>query len=166
MTSRGEIVDVTIPDASKQKIRQAPASMLLREVLTRDGLLEILGQSAFAFPESADSKQWSQTTEVSSAIGEMARETTIEYKGKTQRNSTAAHTFVVTATAKTLEPSAKKDAPKMDDFSGSGNAWFSPDAPLVYESEFGNRMNVTRQYRDQIIVSSVSTKTKMQVVKK
>ena len=165
MSSRGEILEVDISEASKATIRQAPASMKLRELLTESGLKEILGQSAIIFPEEANNKDWSVNMQTNNALGKVAKETTIKYEGKTDRNGASVHTFAVTSSAKIVEASTAEDAPTMDDYSGWGTAWFANDAKPVFESNFENRMNLSRNYRDQKIISTVSTTTKMQVVK-
>lgn len=165
MTTRGEIVQVTIPDASKETIRAAPASMFLRQVLTSDGLRDIIGQSAFTFPRDASQKQWTIRSTTANALGKLDKITEISYQGKSDRNGVDAHTFALTSNIQTIDAADGDDAPSIDEYSGSGRAWFSPDSSPVYQSEFENRMNVTRRYRDQKIVSVVSTTNQMRVVK-
>lgn len=166
MSTRGEVLTVKIPESSMARIRQAPASMTLRKLLTEDGLKDVLGQSAIIFPENNADNEWSVGSEAKNAMGKVARETSISYEGKTDRNEARVHTFAMKSSAEIAEPATTEDPPTMDDYSGWGSAWFANDANPVFESNFENRMNVSRKYRDQEIISTVSTTTKMRVVKK
>ena len=165
MTTRGEIVEVTIPESSKSTVRSAPASMLLRQILTTDGLKKLIGQACITFPENESQKQWKTNSENTNALGKLRKETVVNYEGKSKRNGANAHTFALNSIAKTIDAATTSDAPTMDDYSGWGKVWYSPDTKQVYESEFENRMNLTRQYRDQKIISAVSTTNKMRVIK-
>jgi hypothetical protein len=166
MNDRGAILDVSIPEDSLAVIRHAPASMKLRELLTADGLKSILGQSAIVFPEKDNASQSPSTMEVVNAIGKVAMESRIKYQGREKRNGTESHAFKIESTARVIEAAAADDAPRMDSYTGTGKAWFWPDEVLVYESQFENRIKMSRQYRDQRIGSTVTTEIKMQVVKK
>ena len=166
MSTLGDILDVSVPESSKAALRQAPASMRLREVLTADGLKELLGQMAIVFPENLESRQWSIRRESQNPMGVFEKQTVVQYQGKSSRHQAQAHTFDLNSSIKMLKPSVDSDAPEMQNYSGTGNAWFAPDSELIYESQFESRMNVARQYRDQKIISNVSTSTQMKVVKK
>ena len=166
MTTRGEILEVSIPETSKEKVRLAPASMLLRQLLTQEGLKEMLGQSSIVFPETSEDNEWQMNVQLNNAMGKITKETAIKYEGEVKRDDRLVHGFVMTAQAKLIETAESADAPVLDSYSGSGRAWFSTDSDTVYGSEFENRINVTRRYRDQKIVSSVSTTNEMRVVRK
>ena len=71
MNPRGEILDVEIPEQSMQAIREAPASMQIRQVLTKEGLSDLFGQSAIVFPEKSLSAgdTWIDQTEIKNEVG-------------------------------------------------------------------------------------------------
>lgn len=166
MTTRGEITDVVIPRASMGAIRKAPASMILRQVLTENGMKELLGQSAIVFPELGIKlgDDWQSTEDYSSPFGTIKKTNRYLYDGTKKRGTQSFDEFAVKT--KITASGDNETQANIEDFSGSGRIWFAVDGDTIMESQFDNKMKTSRQYRDKIITSAVSTNINTKVQKK
>ena len=73
MSSRGEILEVTIPDASQKIIDQLPNALRIKALFDKRGLKEILGYSTTVFPESGTDQQWSYDDTIDTEHGKFKR---------------------------------------------------------------------------------------------
>lgn len=165
MTSRGEISEISVPPESMEALRNAPASMRLRQVLTREGLEDLIGQSAIVFPEQAikAGDEWTTSQDITNALGKIRKTHRYVYNGEQDRNDAEAAGFSVSTVVEKLEP-GENDA-TIDGFSGSGKIWFAPEENEILESSVENKMTTRRTYREKIIQTSVSSSISMRVSK-
>ena len=161
MSNRGEIKNVDIPKASLEAIRQAPSSMQIRQVITADGLRELIGQSAIVFPESSVAKgeSWDSQTKVTNALGDFNKTNKFTFDGPQSIDAGEYQQFTVTTTV----DEKMKEGAALKNFGGNGKIWFSADAPMILRSQTTNQMTSERRYRERIIESTVTTEIKMKV---
>ena len=165
INARGEIVDVKIPDASMEVIRQAPASMQIRNVLTKEGLKELFGQSAIAFPENAvaSGDSWTAESELKNELGDLQRTSEFTYVGSQEEAENKFDKIKVITEAKLTNT---KSETILDNFSGTGDILFAADSTRVLESRWKNSLTTSRNYRDKIIRSTVETTATLTVNRK
>lgn len=156
VSPRGEITEVEIPKPSMEVIREAPASMQIRNIMTKEGLIELFGQSAIAFPEKAISAgdTWNTDSELKTNLGDFTKTVEFTYSGSKNLDGTEYDEVNVATTAKLNNAATKTE---LDDFSGSGKLLFSADADKVVDSQWQNSLTTSRTYRDKIIQSTVQT---------
>lgn len=163
--ARGEILEVEIPDASMEAIRQAPASMQIRNVLTKEGLKELFGQSAIAFPENAvaNGEAWTAETEYKSDLGKLQKTSEFTYTGTEEKDGIEFNKINVVTKAQLTHPESKTS---LDNFSGTGEILFSANANRMLDSRWKNSLTTSRNYRDKIIRSTVETNATLTVSRK
>ncbi len=166
MSTRGEVVDVTVPQESMEALRNAPASMRLREVLSVEGLKELIGQTAIVFPEQAiqQGDTWKTTAQIRNAFGMVERSNFYSFDGERERDEIAGLEFSLKSAIEVADPSVENAV--IDEYSGSGSFWFAPQARTMLESRFENAMQTSRTYRDRTILTSVTTDVTMKVTEK
>ena len=166
MSPHGEIMDVTVPQESMDALRNAPASMQLREVLSVAGLKELIGQAAIVFPDEAikPGDTWKSMAQIKNAFGTVERHNTYTFGGAQERDGISGMEFSVKSEIEVAEPDDENAL--IDKYTGNGSFWFAPDAKTILESRFENSMQTRRTYRDRTILTSVSTEVSMEVTRK
>lgn len=166
MNDRGEISDVSIPKDSKEAIRQAPSSMQIRQIVSEDGIKEMIGQGAIVFPSESISSgdDWSEQKTVQNGLGEITTTTKFTYNGPQEIDGGKVEQFsasiLMTSDAKKL-----KEGVKISGFDGKGKIMFAAEAKNVLATEFSNQLTTKRNYRETIIESTVTTETKTKVTR-
>ncbi len=167
MSDRGEVVSVDVPEASMEALRGAPASMQLRQVLTKEGLTEMFGQSAIVFPEQAISvgDDWKSESEVSNSLGTFTRIHTYSYDSSQQKDQkTMQHISIKT---ELKQKAANQQGSELVAFSGGGQLWMDNEAGYVTESSLANELKtINKTYPSSIIYTTITSRVSMKVVKK
>ena len=164
MTNRGEIKNVEIPKDSMEKIRSAPASMQLRQVVSEDGLKELIGQSAIVFPENAlkPGDKWDTTDTVKNDFASITKNNQYTYNGASESDGAPSDSISVSTKIKAADVS---DDNSIENFVGTGKIEFANESDLLLSSQIRNEMTTLRKYRDQKIKSTVTTDVSMRVTK-
>ncbi len=167
MSDRGEVIRVDVPESSMEALRGAPASMQLRQVLTKEGLTEMFGQSAIIFPEQAISvgDDWKSESEVSNSLGTFTRIHTYSYDGSQQKDQkTMQHVSIKT---ELKQKATSQQGSELVEFTGSGQLWMDNEAGYVRESSLANELKtINKTYPSSIINTTITSRVSMKVVKK
>lgn len=165
ISPRGEIVNVTVPQESMDALRNAPASMRLREVLSVAGLQELIGQAALVFPDQAikPGDTWKSTAQIKNAFGTVERLNIYTFDGAQEREGISGLEFSMKSEIDVAAPDDENAL--IDKYAGNGSFWFAPTAKTMLESRFENSMQTRRTRRDRTILTSISTAVTMKVAR-
>ncbi len=161
MNRRGKILDIEVSDDAMKAVRSAPASMQIRQALTKEGMTNLFGQTAVTFPEEplAKGDSWKSSATVQTALGTVAREDTFTLSQ--WQDDMATVSVATTASFDRVKPDVV-----VSGFQSSGVIRFSPNGQNVANSELSNRLTSSRKYRDKTIRSTVNTKIELKVERK
>ena len=164
MTDRGEIKEVEIPKESMEAIRSAPASMQLRQVISEQGLKELIGQSAIVFPQNRvkPGDQWESRNSVKNEFATITKKNQLKYDGSKEIDGSTFESVTLTTGITTSDIS---EGNSIESFVGSGTILFSNENDTLLDSKIKNEMTTIRKYRDQKIKSTVNTDVSMKVTK-
>lgn len=161
LSSRGEIMNVTIPIETMDAIREAPGSMDLRQLLTKEGISETLSGSLTVLPEEAieSGGQWRAARTSQITGGDLDQKQTYTYAGVEDVEGTPFHKIDVETELNFRQPEdAVKQSQRITEQTHSGQIWFDEETKMFAGSEFSSELTTETPYRDALI-ETVSTAT-------
>ncbi len=166
MNSAGEILEVTLTDATKKTIREASGSMRLRDLLTPDGLREMFGQSLVILNQDTytNGETWNRERSAETSMGTFTLNDGFTYEGSGEAEESALGKFSVDTQTNFSEP-AEDNASEFLTSSGKGELQFDFKNGHFVSSEFENSFSFTRKYRDSAINTETTSSTTMTMVK-
>ncbi|MEM9411318.1 MAG: DUF6263 family protein [Planctomycetota bacterium] len=161
----GELMDVSIPKASMEQLRQAPSSMQIRQILTEAGLRQMISQSTIVFPENRlqPNDQWSDRLIVS-AEPPVNRIQTYTFQGREGQGG--AMVFGITSKLENNNNNTNINSSKITEFTGTGEIKFDNNSETILDSQIDNSLTSRREYRDKTIRSKIDTQLKMTIKSK
>ena len=161
MSERGMIESVDIPESSMESLRQAPESMQLRELFSKQGLSEMFGQAALQAPEKplAKGEQWESQREISSELGTFDRVQKFTFEGPTAGSPTQ----VISLKTEMQEKASSESGAKLEQFKGSGTFEYNAEEGIFTESQVDNEMVTSKLYSDMLIKTNVTSRIKLRL---
>ena len=161
MTERGAIESVDIPEASMESLRQAPESMRLRELFSKQGLSEMFGQAALQSPDKpvTEGEKWESHREVTSELGTFDRIQEFTLEGSSSNSDVK----VITLKTEMQEKSPSETGAKLDQFKGTGKFEYNSQEGIFTDSQVDNEMVTTKPYSDMIIKTNVISRVKLRI---
>jgi hypothetical protein len=165
MTTRGQIQSMTASREAEDALREASARVQLGRLLTPPRLNQLLSQSAVVFPETKIEvgDQWESSQEIENGFGKTRKTRRYRYLGQQQREGTDVDAFSI-ATELENKPSGDNHA-EVVEFDEQGTIWFAPGRDRMLESRIENRIQTRRNYRENVIATSVSSVVDILMVK-
>jgi len=166
MTPRGEIVEVDIPQETAAAIKKATATSKLRQLLSVEGMTQLLQQSLAKLPDKAiePDHQWTVETTTPSPLGLLKQTHKYTYRGAVQRKGASLDKIDV-VTDLTLEPSKEAAAKKLSvkSHQQSGSLFFDADAGRFVATDIQQTLVSETPFRDLRILVSVETTSKTEL---
>lgn len=157
MTGRGKIESVTIPPDMMKSLREVNGSMQLRQLLSPEGLQQLLTSSLAVFPEQAVAKgdTWEVDRQTSLPQGSLKQKLTYALVGQEsyQPAEDIAATEAVRIDVKTeLEFEQPEDnirrPQKITSQDFNGSIWIDPQTNMFAGSKFTSRLETETPFRD------------------
>ena len=158
----GEITEVEIPEALKKKIREAPQSMQVRQLLGEEQIKQMYGSAVMVFPEEGSNETWTQDREFTSPLGKMAQRHTFKKSGEVAGDDGSLTKIDIEANLEVVEPVEKSDT-KVTGQMGTGVALFDAEAGYLRSLEFNHQLKTTKEYRELKINSDMKSELKMEI---
>lgn len=166
LTPRGEIVKVDIPQGTVAAIKKATAASSLRQLLSVEGLTQLLQQSLAKLPDEAiePDHQWTVETTTASPLGLLKQTHKYTYRGTVQRMGAPVDKIEV-VTDLLLEPSKEAAAKRLSvkSHQQSGSLFFDSDAGRFVATEIQQTLVSETPFRDLRILVSVETTSKTEI---
>lgn len=166
MSPRGEIIKVDIPKETIAAIKKASTTSKLRQLLSVEGITQLLQQSLAKLPEEAidPDHKWSMKTTIASPLGQLNQTHNYVFSGMEQRgDKQVARIEVVTDLS--LEPSEETAAKKLSikSHKQSGSMFFDLEAGRFVATDIRQSMVSETPFRDLKIVVSVDTTSETRI---
>lgn len=166
MTPRGKITEVEIPKETVAAIKKATTTSKLRQLLSVEGLTQLLRQSLATLPEAAiePGEQWERQTTTPSPLGRLHQTHKYTYRGTVDREGKPIEKIDV-ATNLSLEPSKDITAKKLTvkKHEQTGTLYFDDEAGRFVATETHQSIDSERPFRDLRIVVSVDTISRTEI---
>ena len=163
INGRGVIESVEIPEATMETLRQAPASMQLRQLFTEQGLKEMFGQAALEMPADpmAAGETWETTAQISSELGtfDQVQMFTLEEGGEESALR------IITLKTELRETKSSPSGARLESFTGTGRFTYDSSKGLFTESRIDNQMVTTKPYRNMVIKTDVTSMIELTVAR-
>lgn len=166
LNARGEILDVTLSDEAAQAIEQSTASDNLKQLLTPDGLRQMLRQSSVVLPEKsiAAGATWNEQVESASPLGTLKLRHEYRYAGSEERDGRLLEKITVETKFELIKPSA---APRskltIKSQSQTGTLYFDAAAGRFVDAETKQQLATETPYRDLLIQATVDSTLRMDI---
>ncbi len=160
LDARGKIVDVELPDETLAALKAAPAGNRLRDLFTKEGLAEMLGQSFVVLPEAAVEKgfSWTEPSENNSPLGQLKQQHKFTYEGSEDRDGRSLEKIAVASTIELAEP--KEDAVAklaLKEQVQTGVLYFNAEAGRFVDGRISQSLATEKRLRDIVIRAKVKT---------
>lgn len=164
MNSRGAIESVEIPKETMEALRQAPASMQLRQLFTEKGLKEMFGQAAIEMPTTpvTAGETWETTNQISSELGTFDQVQRFTLTGSENDSDSQ----VITLKTELRETKPSPSGAQLESFTGSGQFTYDPTKGVFTASRIDNQMVTTKPYRNMLIKTNVISMIELTVERK
>ncbi|MCH2180693.1 MAG: DUF6263 family protein [Mariniblastus sp.] len=161
MTNRGMIESVDIPEASMESLRQAPESMRLRELFSKEGLSEMFGQAALQTPDKpvSQGEQWESRREITSEMGTFERVQAFTFQGQSANSELQ----VIKLKTEMQEKAPSETGAKLEEFKGTGTFEYNPEEGIFTDSQVDNQMVTSKPYSDMMIETSVTSRIRLRI---
>lgn len=172
MSPRGEIKEVTVPEAMTELLDKMPDTQSLRALFSKTGLKDILGASAIVLPEGLkEGQSWTEKSISKTALGTFNRNRTYTFVGKKTVDGAEIAEFSVAVTLEPTDVTETKTASdilnsKLIEFTGSGKLLMDVEEGFFKTSKVENRAHSEKPYREKKIDTVVSNQIEMTVTKK
>lgn len=160
MSERGEIVEVTIPEATEAALAAIPASSRVKSLLAKPVLSDTLRQATIVLPEAAIpvGHQWTTDSETATGIGKLRLKNVYTYRGPLPDGDEAAEQIAIETTA-ALEPGVGSRV-RLKEHSQSGMVLFDSQLGRLVSGEMRQRMTTEQRYRELTILVTTETTTR------
>jgi hypothetical protein len=168
----GRLLEIALSDETKDALRQAPQSMQVRQLLTEEGLQELLASAAPVLPEDsvAVGDSWSIERDVINPAGRFLRKQTLTWASNEQKeNREQARIDVVSS----LEPSAPNKGPDpgnaesarltIREQKSGGSLWFDADRGMFTSGSIHSELVTAAPYREKQIVTRVQSQVEIRI---
>jgi hypothetical protein len=161
MNDRGEIVDVKLSDEAA-KLLETPAAARWKETISKEGLTDLLRQSAAVLPEKPVAKgaSWTVPTSSKSPLGPLKLSHKYTYQGAEERGGKMLAKIAVQTT---LELEASKGKPQLKEQKHSGLLYFDAEAGRFVETEVNQELATEAPYRDTVVKAKAVSTLRMKV---
>ena len=165
MSDRGEIVDVLLSDAAAKALSSVPSKSKLKSVFTKEGLSELLRQSAVVLPAAGvnDGDDWDATTTAKTPIGNLAQTHTYTYQGPTEKDDKTLDKITVKSTLDLKAPASSDSKIAIKAHEQTGELFFDSAAGRFAETNVTQTIVSELPYRDMIIRSTVESSLRMKI---
>ena len=179
VSARGELMHLELPDSAKAKLRDAPQSMQIRQLVTENGIKELLGSSRMVLPDEPINKGhvWTIAEDFSNSIGTFERQQILTFAGIFPRKSEDLAKITVETKLIPKTPNdetgtnAKKDtdsagqlpAVEVRSQAGTGTIWFDNDQGFLKAAEIDIQLVTQTPYRDMKINIQMTSRIKLEV---
>ncbi len=160
MSERGEIVEVTPTDETKSLLADVPALPNWRQLLTSDGIGQMLRQSFAVLPESpvAGGDTWTANYDIDSPVGKIHVANTYSYQGTQPEDGNSLETITVVTQTKVEaeeEPLLKAARPTFRQYTGV--FYFNSAAGRLVQSRLTQDMSSEVPYQDTMIQAKANS---------
>lgn len=175
----GEIVDVAIDEVSTEKIRQAPSSTVVRDMLTKAGLERWFRQATFVLPETAiaPGHAWQTSKSLEGVLGGRTLGQRFVWRGPETKDNRPVERFVLESElgpAPELSAAEKADRlagdpqipPEVKSFAEKGTFDFDPQLGIFVDGSTETQMATLGKFRELEVDTQFSKTTRMQVSRK
>ena len=161
MNSRGEIVDVKLSDEAA-KLLESPAAARWKDTFSKEGLTDLLRQSAAVLPEKpiAAGDTWTVPTTSKSPLGPLKLSHKYTYQGAEERGGKMLEKIAVETTFTLDEPKGK---PQLKEQKHSGLLFFDAEAGRFVETEINQELATESPYRDTVVKAKAVSTLRMKV---
>jgi len=161
MNSRGEITDVKLSEAAA-KLLDSPAAARFKETFSKEGLSDLLRQSATVLPEKpVDSgATWSVPATSKSPLGPIKLLHKYTYLGTEERGGRQLEKISAHTTLELEEPKGK---PQLKEQKHSGVLYFDAQAGRFVETEISQELTTEAPYRDTVVRAKATSTLQMKV---
>jgi hypothetical protein len=166
MNDRGEIVDTSFSKEAEKILEAESKDGQIRKLFSKEGLTQMLRQSAAVLPEQPVSPDdtWTVKTASKSPIGDLDQVHNFTYEGEEQKNG---HTLqkIVVETSLALAKSKGNSEPsmKLEDQTQTGTLYFDAEAGNFVASTIDQKFTSQTPYREMIIRSTVDSTLTMTI---
>lgn len=166
MNNLGEILSVEIPEKMMQELREAPGSMLLRQMLTQEGLSETLSTSSAILPDRpvSNGETWERTRTLKTPLGALAQTMTYTFEGMTDKGGRAlAAIRVESSLALKRTGGTGENQPELGQQEMNGTLFFDIEQGRFAESEIDQTLVTKTPYREMTITTEGKSSVKMTI---
>jgi hypothetical protein len=162
MTTRGKITNVTIPEKTLEALRDAPASMRIRQIFTEEGYKEIFGQATLEFPEQEVSvdQSWTASDAIEFSNGKIDVSHTYTIEKITEE---AAQIRVRSELAMTSTDDPQKLKMEITEQSASGVIQVDRKKGVVESTNMTTHLVTTSKYQEETITSTIDSNIKLSI---
>ncbi|MFK7766906.1 MAG: DUF6263 family protein [Mariniblastus sp.] len=172
MSARGEIKEVTLPQATADAIVKLPDAMKLKNLFSEKGLKDILGTSAIVLPEGnlKSGESWKEESSLVTPFGQFNRVRKYTFNGMKTVDGHELAEFTLDATMEKIEETGAAQTPesigKLLKSAGSGILRLDVEGGYFTSSKINNEVQTERPYREKMITSVLTNEIQMRVEKK
>jgi len=193
MDTRGAIQQVTIPDETTDALRDFSGAMRVRQLMTEDGIREILGETAIQLPESPVTvgQSWTSERTFEIALGKIKQKTTYVIRGpdedspdedrpdedspdedrpdedRPDEDSPDGEQRIELTGEATVSDFVDDGRPRLEiqDQQTSGTLLFDTQAGLMRSGQLTSEMKTLTPYRDMNILGEMRTELTLRIEK-
>lgn len=161
MNSRGEIVDVKLSEEAA-RLLESPAAARWKKTFSKDGLAEVLRQSAAVLPEKPveAGSTWTVPTTSKSPLGPIKMSHKYTYQGTEQRGGKSLEKLSVETK---LELEEAKGKPQLKEQTHKGVLYFDAEAGRFVETDLKQELVTESPYRDTVVRAKATSTLQMKV---
>ena len=163
MNTRGEVVDVAVPEALTELVQVAPASKKMGDLSSGQAFEHLLRQNAIVFPESdqlAPAESWTEQAEVNlPALGRMTAAKTYQFVRDEKREAMTAAVIdlkiELSLDRSSADPEKALATVKLTDQNSAGTIVFNRTAGRLESSQLKQQMEATISAGDQTAIQRI-----------
>lgn len=166
MSNRGEILAVTLSDETLAVFAEAPVNSQLKSLFTKDGLSEMLRQSAAVLPEQPvdEGATWESQSRTQAPVGTLKQTNHYTHAGTEQREGKTLDKITVRTMLELVEPKEQPAAKlALKQQQQTATLYFDADAGRFVESEIKQSLTSETPYRDNVIRTTVESTMRMTI---
>lgn len=160
MDQRGTVVSTELAGETAEKLKNADPA--IKQLLSAEGIRQMLGQAAAPLPEQSVSEgdKWQREQKVQTPLGLIHQVTTYTAAGKTDVAGKAVEKIDIAATFK-VEKAHPKSVVKEQGL--SGQMLFDNEAGRLVQTQLTQTLKTEKPYRDKLVRVSAKTVTTLTV---
>ena len=166
MTDRGEIVEVALSDKAQSAISDAAKDARFKDLFSKEGLTQMLRQSAIVLPEKAvaEGDSWTTKTSANSPVGVLDQTHEFTYGSTEERDGRSLEKMTV-QTSLDIRKAKSSSEPKLklSDQSQTGDFYFDSESGNFVESTIKQKLTSETPYRDLLIHATVDSSMSMTI---
>jgi hypothetical protein len=158
LSPRGEIIAANVPPESSEIVEQIRDRSKIANLLTPEGLADVLKQAMPLLPEKAIAKgdSWELPSEKVISIGKIAQVTKLTYAGLDDSLQPAEHKIQLSGEATLTASPEKAEKLTLKEQQMNGTLWYLSDA-YISRGSIHQQLVTEKPFRDDIITTRLKT---------